>query len=55
MTVELQDGIRVLKLKDSAGARGAASDDALTLLHLWRLLGGDHMLRDMTISPRRFL
>lgn len=54
MTVEMIDGIRVLKLTDRA-RQGAADSDTMTMVHLWRLLSGGHGLRDTTISPRRFL
>ena len=54
MTVEIIDGIRVLKLNDRA-QRGAAADDSLTMVHIWRLLSGGHALRDTSIGPRRFL
>jgi hypothetical protein len=54
MTVEIIDGIRVLKLNDYA-QRGAMADDILTTVHIWRLLSGGHALRDMSIGPRRYL
>lgn len=54
MTVEMIDGIRVLKLNDRA-SRGAAANDTLTMVHIWRLLSGGHALRDTSIAPRRFL
>lgn len=53
MTVEFQDGLRVLKLKDASGAHDGALDDQMTMLHLWRLLSGGHALRDMTVAERR--
>ncbi len=53
MTIEMQDGLRVLKLKDHSGVAGSAVDDSLTMLHLWRLLSGGHELRDMTVCERR--
>ena len=53
MTIEIQDGLRVLKLKDASGAHGHALDDQMTMLHLWRLLSGGHALRDMTVAERR--
>lgn len=55
MTIEMQDGIRVLKLKDRSGGQGARADDMLTMVHLWRLLSGGHALRDMTVGDRHFL
>lgn len=55
MTIEIQDGLRVLKLKDTSGAQGAALDDQMTMLHLWRLLSGGHEMRDMTVVERRLL
>ena len=54
MTVEMIDGIRVLKLNDHA-YRGPADNDTLTMVHIWRLLSGGHALRDTSIAPRRFL
>lgn len=54
MTVEIIDGVRVLKLNDRA-QRGAMADDTLTMVHIWRLLSGDHALRDMSIGARRYL
>lgn len=54
MTVEVIDGVRVLKLRDRTGAR-AAADDMMTVAHIWRLLSGGHALRDATVMPRRFL
>jgi hypothetical protein len=54
MTIEIIDGIRVLKLNDRA-QRGAVADDTLTTVHIWRLLSGGHMLRDMSVGARRYL
>ncbi len=54
MSVEIIDGVRVLKLNDRAH-RGAAADDTMTMVHIWRLLTGAQTLRDTTIGPRRFL
>lgn len=53
MTIEMQDGLRVLKLKDHSQAYGAALDDQITMLHLWRLLSGGHEMRDTTVTDRR--
>ncbi|SEM91175.1 hypothetical protein SAMN05216227_100492 [Pseudorhodobacter antarcticus] len=54
MTVEMIDGVRVMRLNDHA-TRTAADDDMMTMVHLWRLLSGDNALRDATIAPRRYL
>lgn len=55
MRIEMQDGVRVLKLKDHSGAHEAALNDQMTMLHLWRLLSGGHELRDTTVAERRLL
>lgn len=54
MTVEVIDGIRVLKLSDRA-QRAAIADDTLTMVHIWRLLSGGHELRDTSVGCRQFL
>jgi len=54
MTVEMIDGIRVLKLADHVH-QGAVADDTLTMVHIWRLLSGGQGLRDGSVGPRRFL
>jgi hypothetical protein len=54
VTVEIIDGIRVLKLNDRAH-RGALADDTLTMVHIWRLLSGGQTLRDMSVGARRYL
>lgn len=54
MTVEMIDGIRILKLNDRT-QRGAVADDTLTMVHIWRLLSGGHALRDTSVGCRRFL
>ena len=54
MTVEIIDGIRVLKFADHAH-RGGVEDDTLTMVHIWRLLTEGHDLHDTTMGPRRFL
>lgn len=54
MTVEMIDGIRVLKLNDRV-QHGAVADDTLTIVHIWRLLSGGQALRDTSVGPRRFL
>lgn len=54
MSVEIIDGVRVLKLNDRA-QHGAAADDTLTMVHIWRLLTGAQTLRDTTVGTRRFL
>jgi hypothetical protein len=54
MSVEIIDGVRVLKL-DNRAQRGAVADDTLTMVHIWHLLTGAQSLRDATIGPRHFL
>jgi hypothetical protein len=56
MTVEIIDGIRVLKLRDAARGQGGmiAAEDA-ALFHIWRLLSGGAALRDNAVGPRRIL
>lgn len=55
MTVEVVDGIKVMKLRDDALApRPAASDMlALALAQLWQLLSGGHALRDGAVFARQ--
>jgi len=55
MTVEMIDGMRVLKLRDHSRNPQPRGDDMVTMVHLWRLLSGGHALRDTTLAPRRFL
>ncbi len=55
MTIGMQDGVRVLKLKDRSGQHGSKADDMMTMVYLWRLLSGGHQLRDMTVGDRHFL
>ena len=55
MTVETIDGVRVLKLSDHAPELASAADDTLTLVHIWRLLSGDHTLRDTAVGSRTYL
>lgn len=59
MTVEIVDGIKVLKLQDDdaarAEARKAMADDMRTLAHLFSLLSGGHGMRDGTVFERRVL
>ncbi|WP_155947186.1 hypothetical protein [Pseudorhodobacter ferrugineus] len=54
MTVEMIDGIRVMKLNDRA-QRAVMADDTLTMVHIWRLLSGGHALRDTCVGCRQFL
>jgi hypothetical protein len=56
MSVELQDGERLLKLKDSSldAAHGNA-DEGMTMVRLWQLISGGQSLRDGTVVERRFL
>jgi hypothetical protein len=54
MSVEIIDGVRILKLSDRSHHR-ATADDTLTMVHIWRLLTGAQSLRDTSVGPRRFL
>ena len=56
MSVEMQDGIRVIKLHDSE-LDGAAqrANDMLTMAYLWQLLSGGHTLRDQSVFSRNIL
>ena len=54
MTVETIDGIRTIKLKDSARHDDKAQD-MMTVARLWALLSGAHELRDMGVGDRRLL
>lgn len=55
MTIEIIDGIRVLKLKDAFTSAADRTADMRTLAHIWMLLGGDHSTRDASIFSRRIL
>lgn len=57
MTVEVVNGEKVIKLKDSTLDGGAAekANDMLTMAHLWQLLSGGHALKDGTVFERRVL
>lgn len=52
MTIEMIDGVRVLKLRDAHLPGEAHAEADLTMLHLWRLLTGGHMMRDVTACER---
>jgi hypothetical protein len=56
MSIELRDGERLLKLKDSSldGPHHAGEQD-LTVVRLWQLLSGGQSLRDGTVGDRKFL
>lgn len=54
MKIEIIDGIRVMKLSDR-GQRRAEDPDAMTMLHIWRLLNGGHAMRDCSIGSRRIM
>lgn len=54
MTVEIIDGIRVMKLRDVPEPGQAAAPD-MAMLHLWRLLSGGHDMRDLTACNRHIL
>tara|TARA_R110002124_G_scaffold141189_1_gene305595 strand:- start:471 stop:632 length:162 start_codon:yes stop_codon:yes gene_type:complete len=51
MKVEMVDGIRVMKLSDK-GQQRAEDRDAMTMLHIWRLLNGGHAMRDCSLGLR---
>lgn len=53
MTVEIIDGIRVMKLRDVAVPGQVGAQD-MAMLHIWRLLSGGHDMRDMTACDRQF-
>jgi hypothetical protein len=54
MSIELQDGERLLKLSDTRSATNDDSaHDGLTIVRLWQLLSGGQALRD--VGERRFL
>lgn len=55
MSVEIVDGIRVLKLKDGAAGAKDKADDLRTMVHLWQLLSGGDALRDTVVFERRAL
>lgn len=55
MTTEVQDGVKVIKLRDSSDARDEKLSDMHTLAHIWMLLNGGHAQRDGTIFARRVL
>lgn len=54
MTVEIVDGLRIIKLHDKPH-NGAPDADTLTMMHLWRLLSGGHGLRDHSVFGRHYL
>jgi len=51
MKVEIVDGIRVMKLSDR-DQRAHDDRDAMTMLHIWRLLNGGHAMRDCSLGSR---
>lgn len=55
MTVEIIEGMRVLKLRDVSGDQKDALAGDMAMFHIWRLLTGGDTLRDMTVAERRFL
>jgi hypothetical protein len=56
MSIELRDGERLLKLKDSTlDGTNHASEQDLTVVRLWQLLSGGQSLRDGTVGERRLL
>lgn len=52
MTVEYIDGIKVMRLHDSAGHRENAQD--LAMLRIWQMLTGGHAMRDASVFNRTF-
>jgi hypothetical protein len=55
MTVEIIDGIRVIKLTDGGSNRLDAAQDMRALAYIHMLLGGAHGARDTTIYSRRMV
>lgn len=53
MTVEMVDGIRVIKLKDARASGADRAADICAVAHIWMLLGGGHLARDTCIYSRR--
>lgn len=53
MTVEMIDGIRVIKLKGGTSGALDAAQDTRTVAYIFMLLGGDHAARDTSIYSRR--
>jgi hypothetical protein len=55
MTVEMIDGIRVIKLRDSASGGMDAAQDMRAVAYIHMLLGGAHGARDTAIYSRRMV
>ena len=57
MTVEVVDGVKVIKLTDSALDTPPAqrANDMLTMAYLWQLLSGGHEMKDNSVFSRRVL
>ena len=55
MSVEMVDGIRVIKLKDSEAGAQEKADDMRTLAYLFQLLSGGHAARDAAVFERHVL
>ncbi len=53
MTVEIIDGIRTIKMKDSSADAMDAAQDMRAVAHIWMLLGGGHGARDHSIFSRQ--
>jgi hypothetical protein len=54
MSVEIIDGIRILKLHDDTGYT-QRQDDARLMVYIWRQLSGCQSLRDATVGDRQML
>ena len=55
MSVEIIDGIRVLKLKDGPSMAVYAARERRAVAQIWMLLGGGQMSRDAAIYSRGLL
>jgi hypothetical protein len=55
MSVEMVDGIRVIKLQDEGTDHKAKAEDMRTVAYLFQLLSGGQQLRDGTVFERQVL
>ena len=53
MTMEIIDGIRVIKLKGGPSTAFDAAQDMRAVAYIFMLLGGGHAARDTSIYSRR--
>ncbi len=54
MTVNYENGVKVMKLHDCQGM-GGQGDDAMVLMRIWQLLSGGHTMRDASAYCHRLL